>query len=36
MYKSTTITQVWVYLLINLGKQRAFMEEKNTLFMTAQ
>ena len=32
MYKSYIITQAWVYLLINLAKQRAFVWKSDMIY----
>ena len=32
MYKSNIFTQAWVYLLINLAKQRIFCGMSNTIY----
>ena len=32
MYKSNIITQVWVYLMINLAKLRAFMGKRDMVY----
>ena len=32
MYKSNIITQYWIYLMINLNKQRAFLGISNMIY----
>ena len=32
MYKSNIITQAWVYLMITLAKQRAFMGKRDMIY----